>query len=752
MTKLISTAIALIVLLPGQLFASVPGALEALQGPVKVGEEIQSHRPSPAFGASRTGWNWTLVWSEELHVDGASYIAPHFSDFELPEGAWLVVRSPDSKRVWNYTRFGKTSRRIEGGFWATHVPGSTAIVELYSSVPVAAGAVVVDRFAHGYPRPDIRLLMADEPLPNAICGADDSEWAKCYQSSDPVIYDTARAVARLLINGSGACTGWLVGDQGHLMTNNHCIGNASDALNTDYEFMAEGATCSTNCATFGGCSGIVEATSGTFIQTDVGLDYTLVKLPASLASTYGFMQLRDTGAVNGERIYIPQHPAAWGKRIAVNSSDSRNPTGFCEIDSLNQPACTGASVPDIGYYCDTQGGSSGSPVLANDDNCVVALHHCANCQNRGVPITAVISDLGGNLPPNAICGGAPPPPPPPPADCPDGSIDFTSFGLTSYSNQDINGTTTVEDGGTTLRLTGNNWKRSTQTFDVGPNTVLEFEFASGSQGEIHAIGFDANDTLNDAPAHFQFWGTQNWTGTGRINWNPKYSGGGDFQTYSIPVGQSYTGTMNLVFTNDNDAGSGNEGRFRCVRIVDEGSPPPPPPSGCALDEDFESGASGWSTSGNCSTGTFVLGTPTQQTNSGVVTQVGGDHTTGSGSALFTATNSSAGNADVDGGECVLTSPAISVSEASTLSAWYFHGQRDAGDDSNDYFRLEMSTNGGSSYSSVVAIGDVSNDAAWTNATANVPAGADVRLRIRVSDGAGPGDLIEAGIDDVSICP
>ncbi|MEM7678419.1 MAG: hypothetical protein AAF449_20705, partial [Myxococcota bacterium] len=445
----------------------------------------------------------------------------------------------------------------------------------------------------------------------------------------------------------------------------------------------------------------------------------------------------------------------WGKRIGVETSHPSNP-GLCVVDSVNQPACTGASVPDVGYYCDTQGGSSGSPVLAYDDNCVVALHHCANCQNRGVPITAVISDMGGNLPPNALCNGTPPPPPPPPpADCPDGSIDFSSFTLQPYSDQDSGGSVSVEDSGTTLFMTGNTWKQSAQTYTVTPNTVVEFEFASASQGEIHAIGFDANSTLNDDPAHFQFWGTQNWTGVARIDFNPKYSGGGDFQTFSVPVGQSFTGSnMRLVFTNDNDAGSGNESRFRCVRIFEDGAPPPPPPpppGGCAIDEDFESGNGGWTASGNCATGSFIRGTPNEMSNGGVITQLGGDHTSGSGAAMFTATNSSAGNADVDGGECVLTSPAISVSAASDLSMWYFHGQRDAGDDSNDYFVLEMSTNGGSSYSSIASIGDVQTNAQWTNATASVPAGANVRLRVRVSDGAGPGDLIEAGIDDVSIC-
>jgi hypothetical protein len=174
-----------------------------------------------------------------------------------------------------------------------------------------------------------------------------------------------------------------------------------------------------------------------------------------------------------------------------------------------------------------------------------------------------------------------------------------------------------------------------------------------------------------------------------------------------------------------------------------------------VDDDFEGGATGWFNDGasTCTTGDYVLATPTFVSNLGVVTQVGGDHTSGSGNAIFTATNSSAGVNDVDGGNCILGSPTWSVADASTLSVWYFHGQRDAGDDpSGDFFRLEVSTNGGSTWQTVASNGDSTSNASWTLATHPIPAGSSVQLRVQASDGAGPGDLVEAGIDDLSICP
>ena len=106
--------------------------------------------------------------------------------------------------------------------------------------------------------------------------------------------------------------------------------------------------------------------------------------------------------------------------------------------------------------------------------------------------------------------------------------------------------------------------------------------------------------------------------------------------------------------------------------------------------------------------------------------------------------------DVDGGECIVDSPVYNVTQASDLSIFYFHGQRDAGTDAGDFFALEMSVDGGA-YTALASFGDVTVNAAWTEATANVPAGSTIQLRVRVADGTAAGDLVEAGVDDLTIC-
>lgn len=367
--------------------------------------------PSPYRGAAR-GSN-TLIYSQVIHYPTATYIAPRFSMMDLAPGDYVVLRSPDGKRKWTYRNQGTNGLGVAEGFWGIPIHGDTAIVELYGNSESGGKGFAIDQFARGYTRAEMGFGT------ESVCTADDTQEAKCFMNSEPEVYDTARAVVRILKNGNAHCTGWIVGDEGHILTNEHCVADQSEADNLTLELMAEGPDCATNCDSALGCPGIIEATGPMLIQNSEPYDYALL-LPNStvnpLPATYGFMQLRATGAVLNEQIYIPQHPAGWGKRVAFSSSypdDVTGNGGLGQVNSVNESGCGGPG-PDIGYWLDTQGGSSGSPVVAYNDHKIVALHHCRGsgyCDtggsgddpNRGVPIQAVIADLGANVPNGAVC-------------------------------------------------------------------------------------------------------------------------------------------------------------------------------------------------------------------------------------------------------------------------------------------------------------------------------------------------------------
>jgi len=113
------------------------------------------------------------------------------------------------------------------------------------------------------------------------------------------------------------------------------------------------------------------------------------------------------------------------------------------------------------------------------------------------------------------------------------------------------------------------------------------------------------------------------------------------------------------------------------------------------------------------------------------------------------------NEDVDGGTTVLTSPSIDCTTGSAVSyfRWYNNGTSCSGADPlNDIMEVDISYDGGSSWSNLETIGPVDQSSGgWFNPSFvldDVPNGT-IRLRFSVGD-LGAGSVIEAAIDGISI--
>ncbi|MCP5215645.1 MAG: hypothetical protein H6995_11625 [Pseudomonadales bacterium] len=156
-------------------------------------------------------------------------------------------------------------------------------------------------------------------------------------------------------------------------------------------------------------------------------------------------------------------------------------------------------------------------------------------------------------------------------------INFNQQPVTPFVlTEDISGTVAIENNGVTLRINGNRWKKIDFPYVITPDTVLEFDFSSSQEGEIHGIGM-ANYSQLDVSKIFRLYGTQN---TG-ISTYANYSGLG-LQHFVIPIGQHYTGVMQyLFFVMDDDINVIGESSFSNVRVY-ENVPPPPTPIAPAI--------------------------------------------------------------------------------------------------------------------------------------------------------------------------
>lgn len=153
------------------------------------------------------------------------------------------------------------------------------------------------------------------------------------------------------------------------------------------------------------------------------------------------------------------------------------------------------------------------------------------------------------------------------------SVDFSRQTVLPYGYQDGQfGLPTrheLLDGGRTLHLSGNAWKMVEANVELTRETVIEFEFRSPHEGQIHGVGFDNDDAYrsSDGPI-FQIYGYEARRDIGQ-QFND-YSGDG-WRRYRLRVGRYLApgSRRYLFFAADEDVTGDAESLFRNVRIYRE---------------------------------------------------------------------------------------------------------------------------------------------------------------------------------------
>ncbi len=208
-----------------------------------------------------------------------------------------------------------------------------------------------------YGRVDLPLPQAFGHLKRLIGDADNFEPVKNFSESNRYRI-MASPIGRLDLlverggkKGVSLCTGWVISAE-YIMTNHHCIpGREGTVLKASLlmNYLEEGE--SKNTARFE-----VETRA---VETSTELDYSIVRVHGNPGATYGIIPMKARDPDPAEELFVIQHPAGTPKRLT-----RRN----CRADDDTE------RPEELRHFCDTLGGSSGSPVFSDNDMALVGLH------------------------------------------------------------------------------------------------------------------------------------------------------------------------------------------------------------------------------------------------------------------------------------------------------------------------------------------------------------------------------------------
>lgn len=126
-------------------------------------------------------------------------------------------------------------------------------------------------------------------------------------------------------------------------------------------------------------------------------------------------------------------------------------------------------------------------------------------------------------------------------------INFSKVVSSSFDDQDATKSFEVGSSPYEVEIKGNSWRSIPFNYTVTPNTVIQFDFRSDVEGEIHGIAFE-NDNKISPESSFKIFGTQEWGIT-----TGAYTDLGSTQSITIPVGDYIEGNFDkLVFIMDED--------------------------------------------------------------------------------------------------------------------------------------------------------------------------------------------------------
>ncbi|MEO8588085.1 MAG: trypsin-like peptidase domain-containing protein [Flavobacteriales bacterium] len=305
----------------------------------------------------------TRVWRIGIECPNAISINFEFDEFAIAPGAKVYVLDPSGAHIGAFTSENDQGEHVLG---VQPMRGPWIIVEYQVPAGLALGRLHIGQVTHGYR--DVfnyaRALGSSGACNNNVICPEGDNWR-----------EQIRAVAMIVVSGSGICTGTLLNNCAQdgtpfFLTANHCLPGNLNVSTWVFRFNWESPVCGSN--TNGPTNQTVSG--ATLLVNSAGSDVALLRLSSTPPAAYNvfYSGWDKSGAVPTGQTCI-HHPSADIKKISFDYNSASTAT-------YGSAACWRISAWDDGT---TEPGSSGSGLWDQNKRIIGQLYGGeATCSNN----------------------------------------------------------------------------------------------------------------------------------------------------------------------------------------------------------------------------------------------------------------------------------------------------------------------------------------------------------------------------------
>ncbi|KOS06522.1 hypothetical protein AM493_11120 [Flavobacterium akiainvivens] len=299
--------------------------------------------------------NGDRIWRIRYTSEGAKTLNFLFSDFYLPEGATVYLYNNNHTDVLGAYDARQNNPERTLGTWL--VQGCDIYIEYYEPAAVAGqGRLEIFKVVHGYrTQADMIQKSPDDDLnASGSCNYD----VDCYIEDIEAYKEVnKKAVALIVVNNSGFCTGSLVNNTAndgtpYFLTANHCYSNPSQWA-FRFNWISPNPVCAATTPSTNNAPNYYQTLSGAMLRARrEQSDFCLLEITADIPAEWDLVYAGwDRSTTAPESVFGIHHPSGDIMKTCRDYGPLSTETYMWRIDDW-----------DLGV---TEGGSSGSPLYDN---------------------------------------------------------------------------------------------------------------------------------------------------------------------------------------------------------------------------------------------------------------------------------------------------------------------------------------------------------------------------------------------------